>query len=365
MMQMYKNRYEFGVSLLKDGMNWRYNDIGSRVPMIKAFTGNIEHFNLENKKDISKIALDSLSLYFIEAIGCLELLKNCSEIYIDYKTITLLTSDLLINEDVKIRRILHFIKTSSNIVFAFPSLSGKDEISKFNVKKPDASSFLCLLNTCVIAHDNNIPIVYLDMLAQPLSKITGAETISILAFAKSAHALGWLKDTEFGSALLCMSELNYMFMNIDCSDLYYSLFVKNFCIDKAIKKLFEILPSADAQSYVPVFIGLLQRLRMEGRQGATENTVIAFVEALDKRHGRTRAAYWRAREDQDTLTLNRIEYTRIACEAGIAGVCAFLLDFMSFDEIRNMVCEKATRIPVENRTAILNLAKDIYSAKLK
>jgi len=363
-MQMYKENYALGISLVKDKMKWRLSDISHRINMLKVFTGDIEYFRLDRQKEIDRIALEPLCLYYIELLGVLPLLKKCEKVYIDYNTIALLSNDLLVNEDEHIREIFRFIKTASNIAFAFPSPSEVESISRFYEEKTETGALSCLLNAFAIAHDNEVPLVYMDMIAQPLSKVINADTISLFAFIKSAHSRGWLSDCELGNVILKMSEFGFNFLNIDGADLYYSLLVKGFDIGESFLKLIEIPPSADAASYVSVFIGLLQCLREYSNHDIIEKVVIALIETLDRRHGRTRDNYGRIRETIGTAAGERVLQVRVACELGISSVSACLFDFKSREEISDMIARIATRIPKEKQPTILNKANEMYSTYL-
>ena len=202
--------------------------------MMKMFPGDAKLFNVERQNNIEEIAMDSMGLYFMESLGCLEFLRNCNKIYINYEIVTLFSHELLIGEDEGIRKILHFIKTSSNIVFAIPSETGKESISQIDIIESRVGTFSCMLNTSVISKDYNATHVYLDMVAQPLGQITKADTISLFGFLKSSHSLGWLTDMELGKAILRMSEFNFTFLNVDSLDLYYSLQSNDFIVDERV-----------------------------------------------------------------------------------------------------------------------------------
>ncbi|MCL2592041.1 MAG: hypothetical protein FWD82_01625 [Defluviitaleaceae bacterium] len=363
-MQMYNKQYVYGISMMKDIMQWRYADIPFHLKILKTFSGDVEIFNIERQNNINEIAMDSLSLYFMETINCLDLLKNCNKIYIDYQTIVSFSYDLLIEEDKRIRKILNFIKTSSNVAVTFPSESGKELISKIDMTKSKTSDFLCMMNTCAIAYDNGATYVYLDMVTELLCKITNSNTISFWGFLKSGHTLGWLSNIELGNAILNISKFNFSFINIDSLDLYYSLQANDFAIDELILKLIKIEPFADTKSYLPVFIGLLQILRTDGNYEIIDKIVDAFIETLDKRHGRTRSVYGN-RELHGNASFERASQMRIICESGIASICAFLFDFKSLEEIEDKIVKITSRIPKERHPSILENAKNIYSTYLE
>jgi tetratricopeptide (TPR) repeat protein len=362
-MQLYKKRYEFGMSMIKDWMKWRFCDFAHHAGVLKTFPGNLEQFNSERQIGIDQIALDSFTLYYFEVLGCLDVLKNCSKVFIDYETISTLTSELLIFEDERIRKIFRFIRTSSNIVLTYPSQSGKEVLSKFEIEKKETSTFSSLLNACVIAHDNDVPLVYLDVVAQPISKITETKTVSLFAFIKSAYSRGWLKDSTLGKVVLKMAEHNFDFNNIDSTDLYFALEANKFTIDDSISKLIEIVPSVDTMSCVSVFVGLLQRLRAKGNNDIIEKVAISLIKSFDRRHGRTRADFF-AGERIDSASFKRADHVRKACELGISSVCAFLFDFKSKEDIKLTIYTVATRVPEENYADIFAIANEVYSTHL-
>ena len=363
-MQMYKNQYAYGVSMLKGAMQWRFSDVANKLTVLKTFSGEAKIFDVERKKKINQVAVDSFTLYFTEKLGCLELLRHCEKIYIDYQTVTVLSGDLLANEDEHIRNIIHFIKTSSNIVFVCPSQQGMEIKSKFHsMEEPQLAAFSCLVNSCIIANDNNVPFVYFDMVTQPLATITNTDTISLLAFMKSAHTLKWLSDTEFGQLILKASELNFAFMNISSLDLYNALLSTGFVINDSISNLIKIPITAEVASCVSMFIGVLLRLRADGKYDILENIAFAFLTALDKRHGRTRHE-WHSKETLDRASYDRVGYTRLSCEMGFACICGFLLDSKSPEAVNALIKKIAIRIPKEYHIDIFDKAKEIHSTYL-
>jgi len=346
-------------------MFWRYSDLTYRLKPLKTFYGDRKTFTLERKTKIGKITLDSLSLYFLEVLGCLELLRNCDSVYIDFKTVSALTSDLLKNEDNRIRRIFNFLHSSTNIVYVFPSKDSKEVILKFIVDEERMQAFSCLLNACAVAHDNNVPLVYLDAITQPIAMVTKTQTISLLNFILAAFNNGWITADERVRILISMSTHGFEFLCLCSEDLYDILKTNNFKVDETNEKLFEIPIIAEALSYVSVYAALLRRLRVDGNREIMEKLALIFAEMFDKRHGRTRESFWRAKDSGDSAETARISLTRQACEVGVAGVCAYLLDFKTDEELVEIISNRITRIPAETLPHIAKTANEIYSDYLK
>ena len=140
-------------------------------------------------------------------------------------------------------------------------------------------------------------------------------------------------------------------------DLYYALVSKNFVIDDSILKLIKVPISAEVRSYVSVFIGVLQRLRVDNNYDIIEKLVIATITSLDKRHGRTRSNYWRINDLINAPLFKHVIQVRTACEIGVSSMCAFLYDFKSPEEISAILNNVATRIPKENTWISLNMQR--------
>lgn len=257
---------------------------GKNTPIITNLNTYDEYINECNLlNDKNNIVIDCYSLYILSITNLLFVLRNFESVYITYSSIHYLLEIILNREDMNIRKILSFIKNSSNIILYGINIEFvTDHVNNDSLKclyKENMDDYI--LDSLVLSFYKKIPYLYSEPNIVQTLKCNFNNYITITALLNKLDA----KTKNY--AILQMHSNNIYFDHFTSDDIMYAFKKGKYEINEEMKSFFKFNTSSDFHYLTKIYCDFFEN--MYNLNLLKELSIIAecFITEVNKSYKKT------------------------------------------------------------------------------
>ncbi|MFW6016445.1 MAG: tetratricopeptide repeat protein, partial [bacterium] len=212
-------------------------------------SGNIQEVNDGVEIFDKEIIIDSIGLFILSEIDCLDLLESLDKVYITYSTINDLQKTILNIEKQEIREILDYIKKAINVHIIFPEPDIRIRINEKYLQAFEEYQ----IDSLAFSYANDINYVSCEPLLNKFVDGYTTHTINLISFFRALALNNVITKKELSQIVINLKKNKFSFVNFDAQDIYNIAESNNFELDENLKMFFR-LEGNNLMSFINVYI---------------------------------------------------------------------------------------------------------------
>lgn len=223
----------------------------------------------------TSIVIDALTLIVLAKHNCLDVLTNLDNVFINYRTSTMLQQAYISEGSLLSENILSWLQKSKNIVYEADGFVEEDNITQLF-----SHSFV---SCCNIAVKNSVPFLYCDVIARKFQSVPGLNFFPQVTFV----SIPAICNKMFATEPERLSDALYSFLQ-DCTFVSFraetilcQIRKQNYVITKEYMAPFMFCDTAcDMSSFARVYLGAIRQLVTEEYDAAVDLANIVIEDAV-------------------------------------------------------------------------------------